>query len=138
MCSHPYPSFPWSLDFLTPGFGPWFVVLHPVNYVAENWKLLGMWVSMRWPQDMHSLSCCLCAVSSQAGKLELLGALGAGAQPVALPSCLEISVFIFGSSAPSFLVCFGCPPCSNLDCTCTRFPGFWGEFFRICASCGHP
>lgn len=61
MCSHPRPSFPWSLDFLTPGFGPWFVVLHPVNYVAENWKLLGMWVSMRWPQDMHSLSCVLSA-----------------------------------------------------------------------------
>lgn len=49
-------SLPWSPDFLTPGFGPWFVVLHPVNYVAENWKLLGMWVSIRWPQDTHSLS----------------------------------------------------------------------------------
>lgn len=57
----------------------------------------------------------------------MVGALGAGTEPVALPSSIEISsVFIFRSSAPSFLVYFGCPPCTSLDCTCTCFSGMWG------------
>lgn len=90
------------------GFGPWFVVLHPVNYVAENWKLLGMWVSIRWPRDTHSLCCWLCVVRSHSGKLEVVGALGAGTEPVALSSSLEISVSIFRGSALSLLIWFGC------------------------------
>lgn len=34
--------------------GLWF--LHPVNYLAENEKRLGMWVSIAWPRDTHSFS----------------------------------------------------------------------------------
>lgn len=117
--SHPHPSLPWSLDFPSPAFGPWFVVLHPVNYLECGFPSHGLGTRIHPP----ALS------GATQGNLELLPALGAGTQPVPLPPSLQISsICIF---SPFFAGFFWLSLLSGLNSTCPSFPGVWGE------SCGH-
>lgn len=105
---------------------------------------LGLWFCTLLIMEQGTGSCLECGFPSHGlgtrihppalsgatqGNLELLPALGAGTQPVALPPSLQISsIFIFSSF---FAALFWLSLLSGLNSTCPSFPGVWGE------SCGH-